>query len=412
MGNAQMPAQQEEVIEGNDEEQPLIPARQPTHVHFRVGREQQDADKCNDFVLNTLKISFCSLGLWSNQPWNYIPRVLVSVICVYQAVYDFYVVLGCPGFDCSFLQNSTDSKKPSHHKDDRQIANAVYTIVSLVAVVSYLLFIGCFFVAKRKDSALVPPSELLKKDLDRTDVWCLYFAFVFIATLYLCSVAVFYAIIWNSQSRNSYFNILATGVAAQLFAQWTAITTCHVFAVSSFSLGTFAQDAFRLIQDVQNGTLDDVIKIHEDLCTVVLNTVSAYSVWFVLHWFTYGVGVILSVIYISKELASRSKYGTHTINLVYLGLFFVCHLYLFLLPCIFAAKITSSCTGICEKINCTTSEDWPAGHPFRDRHNIALFISYAKDRSCGFKVGRITFNTSLAWLSFFFGLTGLLYHFF
>ena len=114
-----------------------------------------------------------------------------------------------------------------------------------------------------------------------------------------------------------------------------------------FSLipGTFAQDAFRLIRAVQNGTLDDVIGIHEDLCTVVFNTVSAYSVWFVVHWFTYGVGVVLSVIYISKELLSRDKYGTATINLVYLGLFFLCHLYLFLLPCLFAARITSSCTG-------------------------------------------------------------------
>lgn len=112
-----------------------------------------------------------------------------------------------------------------------------------------------------------------------------------------------------------------------------------------FIPGTIAQDAFRLIRDVQNGTLDDIIRIHENLCTVVLNTVSAYSVWFVVHWFCYGVGVVLSVIYISKELLLRNKYDTATINLVYLGLFFLCHLYLFLLPCLFAARITSSCTG-------------------------------------------------------------------
>jgi len=68
--------------------------------------------------------------------------------------------------------------------------------------------------------------------------------------------------------------------------------------------------------------------------------------------------------------------------------------------------------GVYEKINCTTSDDWNADHPFRDRRNISLFISYAKDRRCGFKIGRITFDTSLAWFSFFFGLAGLLYHFF
>jgi len=234
-------ARQDEVMEGNnalanDEEQHLIPPPPPTYVYFRLGREQHDVDKRKGFVLNIFKVTFCLLGLWSHQAWNFIPRVLVTAICVYQVVYDFYVVLGCHGFDCSFLQNSTDSKKPSHHKDDRHIANTVYTIVSLAAVVSYVLFIGCFIVARRKDSALVAPSESLQEDLETPNVWCLYFAFVIITVLYLTSVAMFYAIIW-SQPRNSYFDILATGVGMQLLAQWTAITTCHVFAVSSFTLG-------------------------------------------------------------------------------------------------------------------------------------------------------------------------------
>lgn len=69
--------------------------------------------------------------------------------------------------------------------------------------------------------------------------------------------------------------------------------------------------------------------------------------------------------------------------------------------------------GVYEKINSTTFANWNVDrHPFRDRQNIALFISYAKDSGCGFKIGRITFSTSLAWLSFFFGLIGLLFHFF
>jgi len=397
-------------VVGNDEEEQLLPRQPSTYLSFRPGREENDTDKFTGFVLAVFKFCFCSLGLWGHQLWNYIPRVFVTAICVYQAVYDLYVVLGCRGFDCGFLQNTTD-KKPAHHKPDREIANAVYTIVSLAAVISYITFIGCFIIANRKDSALVPPSETMMDDLVRKDAWCLYFAFVLVTVLYLCSAAVFYAIVW-SQPRNSFFNILATGVGSQFFAQWTAITTCHVFAVSSFTVGTIAMDANRLIRNLQNGTLDDVIRIHEDLCTVVFNTVSAYSAWFVLHWFSYGAGVVLSVIYISKEFLSRDKYGTPTLNLVYLCLFFVCHIYLFLLPCIFAARITSSCTGTYEEINCTTSADWNDGHPFKDRRNISLFISYVKDRQCGFRVGRITFNTSLAWLSFFFGLTGLLYHFF
>ena len=158
------------------ERQPLIPPPQPTYVNFRLGREQQDVDKCKGFVLNIFKVSFCSLGLWSHQAWNFIPRVLVIAICVYQAVYDFYVVLGCHGFDCSFLQNSTDSKKPSHHKEDRQIANAVYTVVSLAAVVSYVLFIVCFVVARRKDSAFNSSTLRITEGRPR-DAECLVLVF-------------------------------------------------------------------------------------------------------------------------------------------------------------------------------------------------------------------------------------------
>ena len=109
--------------------------------------------------------------------------------------------------------------------------------------------------------------------------------------------------------------------------------------------GTFSQDAFRLIQAVQNGTLNEIIRIHEDLCSVVFSTVSAYSVWFVLHWFTYGASVVLTVIYISEEVHSRTKYHTHTIEFVFLGLILVCVLYQFLFPCFCAARMTSNCTG-------------------------------------------------------------------
>ncbi|CAH3156504.1 unnamed protein product [Pocillopora meandrina] len=402
------------MAEAVGEEQPLLP-NERTYLGLRRNRQPQDVNGCYRFLLKIVKITFCTLGLWSHRAWNYIPRVLVGLICIYQAVYDFYVVLGCHGFDCSFLQNSTDSKKPSHHKDDRRVANAVYTIVSLAAVVSYLFFIRCFIVAKHKNSAMVAPSEFLMEDLTRTDCWWLCLIFTSITMLYLSSVAVFYAIIWISQPKDSYFTFLATGVGAQFFAQWTAITTCHVFGVSSFAVGTYAEDTLRHIEQIeeQHRSLDKIITLHQGLCTVVFNTVSSYSVWFVVHWVSYGVGVVLSVIYISKEILFRSKYGTPIINLVYLGLFFVCHIYLFLVPCIFAARITSKCRGVYEKINSTTFANWNVdGHPFRDRQNIALFISYAKDSGCGFKIGRITFSTSLAWLSFFFGLIGLLFHFF
>ena len=89
-----------------------------------------------------------------------------------------------------------------------------------------------------------------------------------------------------------------------------------------------------------------MILIHEELCTVVFSTVSAYSVWFVLHWFTYGAGVLVYIILLSEELeVSEGKNQTPALFLFYSGFLLVFLLYLFLLPCVCAARITSHCAG-------------------------------------------------------------------
>lgn len=107
--------------------------------------------------------------------------------------------------------------------------------------------------------------------------------------------------------------------------------------------GTLTEDTIRRIKNIQNGTLDGIIKIHEDLCTVVSNTASAYSVWFVLHWFTYGASVLFGAICIYTQLEGTKKtrekcVGDHAVLIVILT-------YLFLLPCVYAARITSRCAG-------------------------------------------------------------------
>ena len=112
-----------------------------------------------------------------------------------------------PALIAAFYKIQQIRTRPSHHKDDREIANALYTIVSVAAVISYFLFIGCFIATRRNTYvALITLSESLdanNNDLDKKNVCCLCFAFTVITTLFLCAVAVFYAIIWESQPRNS-----------------------------------------------------------------------------------------------------------------------------------------------------------------------------------------------------------------
>ena len=72
---------------------------------------------------------------------------------------------------------------------------------------------------------------------------------------------------------------------------------------------------------------------------------SAYSVWFVLHWFAYGAGMVIDIILISKEIMADSNQSAPRMSEVSLCLTLVAVLYVFTLPCFYAARITSKCNG-------------------------------------------------------------------
>ena len=187
--------------EALEEEEPLL--RPPTYLNFRLGRETQRSRRRTRFVLPAFKVCFCSLGLWGQKAWNYIPRVFFSTVCIYQAVFEF---------------------------DTEKKFQRFFELSSTAAVLSYLVFIGCFIVAKRKDSALVSPSQTMMKDIHTTELFLLFFAFVFIYVMPSLAAFIYYL------RMNNIF-ILRTGVVAVFLAHWASVNTCNVFAVSSFALG-------------------------------------------------------------------------------------------------------------------------------------------------------------------------------
>ena len=216
----------DELDETQNETEPLLrPESLPTYLHFRLGREPQQASRFTAFARSVFKVTFCSLGLWGHQTWNFIPRVVFSTICIFPAVYwlgdDFFNFNGIP------------------RQDYRDTENTYLTILSLGALLSYVVFIGCFITARRKDSALVSPSEAMMADIQRKDVFLLFLAFVFIIISFLSSLVLSYTkepanIPFRFDVR---FKIEEAAIAAQFLAHWASVITCHVFAVSSFTLG-------------------------------------------------------------------------------------------------------------------------------------------------------------------------------
>lgn len=208
----------DELSETQNETEPLLrPESSATYLHFRPGREPQQANRFTAFVLSVFKVTFCSLGLWGHQTWNYIPRVLFSAICIFPTVF--------------WIFNFNRISRQDITTPDTSAEIICFTLlVPLAGLLSYVVFTDCFIAAGRKDSALVSPSETMMLDIQRTDIFLLFLAFVFIIISFLSTWVLSLKIQPTDVPDEAAFTV-------QYLAHWTSVTTCLVFAVSSFTLG-------------------------------------------------------------------------------------------------------------------------------------------------------------------------------
>ena len=230
--------------ESRNERRPLLP-RQTQAVGldiFRPGREGQETDKCTGIVLVVFKVFFCSLGLWGHQAWNYIPRVLLGAICICEGIIVLYINVLPDCFHMDY-ENLTDEKNQPFRYGNK-VGDMDIIIISIAAIISYFVFIGCFMAAKGKDSAFVSPSQSLPNHVSKKETIVLFIAFIVVTLLLLSSsIGLFYKRRSKNpaeihQAENSFCTLLAaTGVAAQFLLRFVSVNTCHVFAVSSFALG-------------------------------------------------------------------------------------------------------------------------------------------------------------------------------
>ena len=229
----------EEIInnEPNDREmKPLLVPTQPIYVKFRQGRETLAPVKSSEFALNVFKVCFSSVGLWNHQAWNLIPRVLLATVCLYQVSYSLY-------FDvldkCRLnYKNETEKEKIAmeHSTYTEHIAEA---LLNLASVSSFLVFTGCFMVAKRKRSACVLPSLSTIENNDRKITLTLFAFFIFTTLLLASAIGLLYNTSIEIKLVEGSFcrHILVAAIAVQFLLHWVALNICHIFAFSSLVLG-------------------------------------------------------------------------------------------------------------------------------------------------------------------------------
>ena len=216
--------------EVHNENERLVQPRPPTYLRFRQGREPQLARRYTGLILTVFKIIFCSLGLWGHRAWNYIPRVLFVTFCASQAAIQLSFDVGRPFFDCRL-------------QEFLQTRHTCFTLFSLAAFLSYVIFLGCFIVSRRKDSALVSPNLSMTEDVDRTEIVLLFVFCVVVVALFLSAIGLLLNVKFKACPIQDLDNLQLTYIIAAaivvFLAHWTSLNTCHVFATSSLTLGKF-----------------------------------------------------------------------------------------------------------------------------------------------------------------------------
>ena len=225
--------------------------------------------------------------------------------------------------------------------------------------------------------------------------------------LIICSVAITISIAYQvsavEYAKRKLFGTYSLGL---LIVYLTAFTCCYVFAVLTCALGSLADTCFQEICNMGEGNLNEVTSIHQKLCKQLSTASLSLKPWFLVHWIMFGVYCLTVFGFDSTHFSVLSQQFKGP-NTVFNALVFGLNLAVFLVPCVYASRVTWKCEDLLFKINNRSSGDWSEGHPFRERANMNEFMFYAERSKCGFRIGKMTFGSSGTWISVLISLLSL-----
>ncbi|XP_015758097.1 PREDICTED: uncharacterized protein LOC107337454, partial [Acropora digitifera] len=173
-----------------------------------------------------------------------------------------------------------------------------------------------------------------------------------------------------------------------------------LIAISGLAVKLFTDDIIRIHKCF---TTDDIIRIHKGLCKQLSSTSEVFKIWFVVHWFLLAILVVIFV----AEMVSLFKYASHWFLAYQFVLWTIISLYVFVYPNYCASSVTARCNKMLKDLNMTTDDEWQTGHPLCNRSELTFFLQYAQFTNCGYRVGDLTFGSSLAWFSTLIAISGL-----
>ena len=339
-----------------------------------------------------------AVGLWNPTQGK---RLIISVLFISISSFVQYGLVTTSYFGTTTFMTSWSTSLPHFDKmeSEERVAYALGICIALSQIVGHILLLFCVCFQSRRPYSLTLCNAYESVSSRDWGVINVQIAVYFLLANLLSTLA-------DPSLVPLTLTILAT-IALNVMASFG--TGCWLFAMMAVALETYAENCFTRISQLQSGTIDDVIDIHERLCKHVFETVSGLKFWFIVHWFSYWIACIIYILNIELRINLQIDY-THFDVYRYVALFLIV-LYSFICPCFYASRVTSACKNIISRLNKMRTRDWSLDHPFYCRATLDSFIAYAERRECGFKIGQITFNSRLVWVSFFLSFCGFVVKF-
>ena len=366
-------------------------------------------------ILCGFKNVFCSgmfvkgsafvVGFW------YPSKGLRAIVAVIPLLVDIYYVIVSlfKAFICRQLQtplntwlcgntSSTNSSSASlaDNLDRIELVDLLSLVASSAVLMSNATFFWCMWKLQQRTVYCVTPEKAFSTA--GRSIWVTLNVSMLIFGFFIV-VEVFWFHFNFKEASYSIFLIFLSDLP-----NWAILTSSWMFVVITNAMKhCVIQCQAEIRQSSIDCSLDDVIRIHKRLCKRMSSTSESLKVWFVTHWFMLAVVAVFyaaSMLSFFEQVIDWYDLYQH----VRLSLLVI---YVFVYPSYCAASVTTQCNRMLRELNMTTDEDWPTGHPFCNRSQLALFLQYAQYTNCGFQVGEIAFGANFAWFSTLIAMCGL-----
>ena len=231
-------------------------------------------------------------------------------------------------------------------------------------------------------------------------------------TMFTFGILLLIQLIWVNLSFEFSLAYRVVG-SLTIIPVWVTLTISWLFALITTAMKVSVSNFEEEIKDATlYPKMDDIIRRHKLLCEHLSSTSEALKIWFVVHWFLLAILVVIFV----AEMVSLFKYASHWFLAYQFVLWTIISLYVFVYPNYCASSVTARCNKMLKVLNMKTGGEWQAKsehpqtetkHPLRDRSQLNFFLQYAQFTNCGYRVGDITFGSSLAWFSTLIAISGL-----